>query len=503
MVQKGEHMDSKQEDAHLKETASQAKQGSQNQGMDAGERPHRKRHIFASLVALVLVGGYLAGAWYYHDHTYPRTLINGKNHGHQPIATVITVAPTDAVFTFEGRDGHTLRLTEQTIDLTYTAEEDFPPQASSWLWPLEVWKARPLTIQYDVQYDQQRLNYEIQQAGFDPNGTDPEDAKVVVDAQGIRIEPEKEGTKINQDQLIDLILNAMLDGKTTLSVESAYVQPKRRKDDPELQKELASLQKLLTSEVDLKVGEDVYPFGPEQMYPLLTKDDSGTYQLPDTALRDFVADVARKTDTYGTDRKFESTGAGIVDVPPGIYGWQINVNETVDAIKKVMATAGKHEMEPSYRYEGLARGKLNDIGDTYIEIDLSRQHLWAYKNGSLLLDAGIRTGLVNNYNETPRGVHMIWSRERDTSLKGRSYASGLPYNSHVDFWMPVNYGGVGLHDASWVSSFGGDEYLYAGSNGCINLDHATAETIYNEYSVGTPVVIYESSTHYSPADKTF
>ena len=69
--------------------------------------------------------------------------------------------------------------------------------------------------------------------------------------------------------------------------------------------------------------------------------------------------------------------------------------------------------------------------------------------------------------------------------------------------MPINYGGVGLHDAPWVTEFGGEYYIYSGSNGCINLNLQTAKTIYENYTNGTPVVVYESYTNYSPADHTF
>jgi len=55
--------------------------------------------------------------------------------------------------------------------------------------------------------------------------------------------------------------------------------------------------------------------------------------------------------------------------------------------------------------------------------------------------------------------------------------------------MPFN-GGVGLHDASWRSTFGGKIYVTGGSHGCINLPRSAAETIYNNISAGTPVLVY-------------
>ncbi len=57
--------------------------------------------------------------------------------------------------------------------------------------------------------------------------------------------------------------------------------------------------------------------------------------------------------------------------------------------------------------------------------------------------------------------------------------------------MPF-YGNYGLHDASWRNGvFGGQDYLYNGSHGCVNLPEATAAFIYNWADVGTPVWIHQ------------
>jgi lipoprotein-anchoring transpeptidase ErfK/SrfK len=54
--------------------------------------------------------------------------------------------------------------------------------------------------------------------------------------------------------------------------------------------------------------------------------------------------------------------------------------------------------------------------------------------------------------------------------------------------MPV-YKGVGIHDASWRSSFGGEIYKTSGSHGCINVPTDVMPTIYNSVPKGTPVII--------------
>lgn len=55
--------------------------------------------------------------------------------------------------------------------------------------------------------------------------------------------------------------------------------------------------------------------------------------------------------------------------------------------------------------------------------------------------------------------------------------------------MPFN-GGIGLHDASWRSTFGSEIYRTNGSHGCVNLPTKVAEDIFANIESGIPVICY-------------
>ena len=67
---------------------------------------------------------------------------------------------------------------------------------------------------------------------------------------------------------------------------------------------------------------------------------------------------------------------------------------------------------------------------------------------------------------------------------------GREYDSLVNFWFPINWNDIGIHNSTWRNEFGGDVYLYNGSYGCINVVDHLAETIYHEVPYGTPVITY-------------
>ena len=128
---------------------------------------------------------------------------------------------------------------------------------------------------------------------------------------------------------------------------------------------------------------------------------------------------------------------------------------------------------------------------------MSRQHLWAYVDYQLVFESSLVSGMGNTQWSTPIGVNEIWSKEKEVILYGTSFDTEVGYETPVKYWMPINWGGVGLHDADWRDTFGGEIYMGNGSNGCLNLPEATAEQIFNTFPVGTPVIVYESFTNYS------
>ena len=121
-------------------------------------------------------------------------------------------------------------------------------------------------------------------------------------------------------------------------------------------------------------------------------------------------------------------------------------------------------------------------GKTYIEVNISLQTMWYYKDGKLLVETPVVTGMKGSA-DTPTGFYSVYERAQDTNLYGDDYVS------HVDYWMAF-LGGYGIHDASWRSTYGGSIYTYDGSHGCINTPYNAVRTIYNNSGIGTFVIVY-------------
>ena len=115
--------------------------------------------------------------------------------------------------------------------------------------------------------------------------------------------------------------------------------------------------------------------------------------------------------------------------------------------------------EPVYSMRANAHG-INDLGDTYIEVDLTEQYMWYYQNGNIIFQSEIVSGLLGDPDrKTPPGIFTLNSKSSPSVLRGEMTANGTySYEQPVTYWMPFN-GGIGFHDADWQPYFGGDRYL--------------------------------------------
>lgn len=117
---------------------------------------------------------------------------------------------------------------------------------------------------------------------------------------------------------------------------------------------------------------------------------------------------------------------------------------------------------------------------------MTAQHLYYYKNGSLIVDTDFVSGNDAKGWSTPVGAYGLYYKQTDKTLRGEGYATP------VSFWMPFN-GGVGFHDANWRRDFGGNYYKRNGSHGCVNMPYNAAKTLYDNIEAGCAVLVYQLS----------
>lgn len=118
------------------------------------------------------------------------------------------------------------------------------------------------------------------------------------------------------------------------------------------------------------------------------------------------------------------------------------------------------------------------LGDTYVIIDISSQHLKSYVDDKLVVETDIVTG--QDSSPTYCGIFAVREKKRKVHWP--------EFGVTVKYWMPFNRG-EGMHDASWRKKFGGTIYHKDGSHGCVNIPPKVMPKIYENADVGTLVLV--------------
>lgn len=318
----------------------------------------------------------------------------------------------------------------------------------------------------------------------------------------VRLEKEKEGgfrlydgkrNRLDVEKALSECLSAIEAGKTEIVLsEACYYDEKLSAEEREQKALYRELRDFLNFIITYDMGAEQVRFDQKALEDLLAveegtelafvRDEEGEFVWDEEKVEAAIEKLADVYDTYGKPREFTMTGGGTITLEKGNYGTQLNKKAEKKWLIEALSERRSETHTPAYLREAYARGE-NDIGDTYIEINMTKQKLWFYLDGEVEIETPIVTGNMMRHRDTPEGVYYVYGKQKNRILRGPGYAS------HVNYWMPVK-GGVGIHDALWRDEFGGDIYKKEGSHGCINLPLEAAEKLYGLIEVGVPVVMY-------------
>ena len=454
----------------------------------------RKPGLLILLVILgVLAALYIVFSLYYHQHFLPNTRVNGIETGGMNAAEVEALI-TDQVKGYElailRNDGETETLSGAAIGIRPAFQGEISElikEQPFLLWPLSFFKGQELSAEALLSYDEKALEEEKGKLSLmaPENQIPPEDAHVSdFTEDGFVVEEGDPGSTIDQAAFSEALHKAILGLWETLDLteEGCYLKAKVQAEDPGLKEVAEELNRFAGHTITYDMGEKSRTLKGDEIASLLTVDESNRAYVDEEKVTAYVRELAEETDTYGLPHDFMTSSGNPITFQTVYYGWEIDQEAEAKQLMEDLLTEEDVKREPIYLHRAASHGE-KDYGDTYVEVNLSAQHMYCYKDGALALDADCVTGCIAKGTITHVGLYPIYSKERDRDLVGENY------RSFVNYWMPFN-GGEGLHDASWRSSYGGGIYLTNGSHGCVNLAKSVAAEVYDIVEIGTPVFIY-------------
>ncbi len=447
--------------------------------------------IVLALIVLA-VAAYLLLATYFKTHFYPNTTVNGTDYSLKTAEYVEkqnAATADDYLISIYDRDGNLYYISGEDFDYSYEEtgeEQELIDEQESYMWPLEFTQAHDYTVSMNYVYDEDKLLRAIEKLDLfdEENYVAPTDASLEVDEDGnYTIIEETYGSTLIEEAAEQTILDAVAVGETMCTLEDdCYVQPEVLSTDAALMATLANIDAVYKAEITYEIEGEEFALTTDKIKDMVSVDADGNVSFVEDAITSFVQTMASTFNTYGRKRDFTTSLGDVIQIGGGDYGWVIDKTAEAAQIMEDLANGEPVTREPMY--EQTAIGPVaSDIGNTYIEIDYTNQHLYYYLDGELQLDSDVVTGKISNGNGSPDGVFKIVYKERNATLVGEGYSSP------VDYFMPFAYN-VGIHDASWRSKFGGTIYKSSGSHGCVNAPYDIAQTLFNTVEVGTPVIAY-------------
>lgn len=451
------------------------------------------RNICIASVVGLLFAFYLGAAMFYNDHLYANTYINGVPYAND--------TPSEADRALAERwdrysivlytkNGESAVISAEEIGLSCSyaqSAEAIKELQNPLLWPGAMFGKHFYTIDYTVSYDDDRLREALAEIPFfqEENMVAPQNAYIGTYNQELgtfEVVSETSGTWIDQDRAFEMVSAAIEKEEQILRLDEygCYVMPEILSDNEELLEELEYYNKYMQASI-------TYQFGPEEevvdftVYENWIQEWGNTIRIDEAAVEEYLNELASRYDTYNGRMNFTTVDGYVINLPKDGFGWKMDVaaetERLIDDIKSGTITV----REPLYSCEGASRD--NDIGDFYIEVDMTAQRVYVIDHGEVVLESDCVTGNMANGCTTPPGIFGLTYKTRNATLRGRDYVS------YVKYWMPFN-GNIGFHDASWRSLFGGDIYLTSGSHGCINLPTPFAAKLYDYVYKDCPIICY-------------
>ncbi|MGY5238764.1 L,D-transpeptidase family protein [Clostridium tertium] len=453
-----------------------------------------KNKITGNIIIIVtaIIFTYLLIAIFFTNHFFFNTEINGINlslKSYEEAPDILKKSINDYKLQIIVRDEKIEEILGKDIGLQYNEKNSISnvqDRQASLKWIVGLIKKQNYNIGDLVDYNNENLNNKIKELDcLNKDIIEPKNVGFKYSNGSYELIEEVYGNKVKKEKLYEAIENSILNGevKIDLNEKLCYENPEYTVNSEKAMIAKDILNKYVSTKITYLFGDKSEVLDGSRINEWLSVDDNLEVIINEKSVKDYVLELSAKYNTVGIARNFKSSTGKMVEVKGGYYGWKINYVAETRMLLENIKLGAILEKEPIYTQKGLNRDE-DDIGDTYVEINLTSQHLWFYKDGKLIAQGDVVTGDPGKGYSAKLGTYMLNYKQKEATLRGPNY------EAKVTYWMPFN-GNIGIHDASWRYSFGGKIYKGNGTHGCVNSPSYLAKTIFENIDEGTPVICYE------------
>lgn len=457
----------------------------------------KRKKIMIGLIAVLLLwaaGAYGFGVYYFSTHFMPGSFINGFNCSYMSVEeteALLSQKVKSYVLTLYTRNNGIESITAEQAGFDYASDGSVKALAKNqdrFLWFRNFQQSEAYNMTVNVAYDEALLtdainNLDCMQLS---NTILMSNAFIKETDSGYEIVPEVQGNQLNFEKVFETVVQSVTNGITEIDLEAegCYEVPTVYQDDEKLISNCEFMNAVTDIIITYDFADRTETVDKDVIKNWITWDDEGYCTLDREAMELYVSNLAYTYNTVGSVRSFHTYNGREITIEGGDYGWVIDQDAEVDALANAIFSGETQVREPIYSSSGWCRDS-NDIGYSYLEVDLTNQRMVLYLNGIPTVDTKIVSGNPNIAGaETPTGCYSIDSMQTQVNVNCDGF------NTTVSYFL--NFAGsLGVHDAAWRTQFGDNLHILEGSYGCIHVPYGQMPAIYANVGVGFPVVIYK------------
>ena len=468
--------------------------------MSSGRKTRKAITVLCVLFLLTVAGTFIFASVYFEFHYFPNTYVGYED--------VSCKTPEEIEERYSRRIGnYSLALILRDKKVEYIDGKDIglkPDYGNSLREALDnqhgyafILSFFKKTVLDDVPITMDEADYELAINNLEcfkkVNEIEPVDAHIEYEGGMYIIVDEVMGNKLERDKTKEIIRDSIFALKKEIDLEKleCYVNPSVMSGDETLFNTYAEANEYLTVDVEYVSGGKTLSLNSDVISGFikldnkgwLVADEEGHPIIKESEIDKFVALIQKTYDTYKNKQTFHTSYGKDITVKNSVIGFKVDAAAEKEAIKAALSDKTVEQREPIFSRRAYSAGKYQ-YGNSYIEVNLTAQHVFVYLKGIKVFETDCVTGSVRRGTTTRVGMFTINYKQKNTTLRGQGYAT------FVYFWMPFD-GGIGLHDATWRTQFGGTIYKTGGSHGCVNLPYSAAKQIYEFAYSGMPVIVYE------------
>lgn len=425
----------------------------------------KKKHVIISITVIffVLFFAYIFGYVSYKSDTFGNVYINGISIKNTTVSSAsskikkgINSSSLKLIYKNGNSDTILYKQTGGKIDNDKLAKaiarinEESNKDNSRALWFIKKIQKKEYNVNF-VNFDETRL---INHLNSIENVKDaisdiPSSQKLIYKNGKWTTSAQKKSSYVNFNKLIDEIETAFQFGKSNVNIKNMITDITEDNTNIEAKKDIANEYCNAT----IKYRNDI-SITPQLLVNWIETDSSNTPTMSDEILKNnvkqfLIENVIKEYSTIGSERAITLSSGKTMNVKGGNFGDTVDISKETDKVVKLIKKHSDRSRTPIMTGDE-TRIKSADntgIGNTYLEIDLSKNKLDYIKNGKSFLSFDILTGgkdvsnewtLSNTSSKTPTGVYTIKNKSKDFTVKQLLSDKGKYfYTNKVNYYLSI------------------------------------------------------------------